>query len=208
MPGEVAVAWRKPVEASRQPREELMQHRSLHGLVGPGVGVLIIVGALCGSACDNSPTAPSQVDPGGTTAGTAVPTSTEVLLEAENGTGAGGVKQRSAASNSRTAWLRAGETRTMRFTIDTSGRYALTVRYSNDNGDTWPCEVVEVRIDDAVIGSFTAKDTGSNGFGWDVFEVSAPFDVDLAGGAHMVAVTPTGGDTFGIEIDVVRLVRQ
>jgi hypothetical protein len=173
-----------------------------------GVGVLIVVGACCGSACDKSSTAPSLIETGGASAGTAVPPSTEIVLEAENGTGAGGVRQRSTASNSGTVWLHAGETRTMRFTIDAPRRYALTVRYSNDNSDSWPCEVVEVRIDDAVIGSFTAKDTGSDGFGWNVFEVSAPFDVDLAGGAHTVAVTPTGGDTFGIEIDVVRLVRQ
>lgn len=128
----------------------------------------------------------------------------QILLEGEDGSGDGQVMLRSEASGQRTVWLHAGESRTLRFQLPAEARYRLSVRYSNDNFG--PLEAVDVGIDGVRAGQFAAQDTGDFGFGWNVFRWSDPFDpVTLSPGTHEVTIAVTGGDGFGVEIDVVKL---
>jgi len=113
---------------------------------------------------------------------------------------------RSAASGELTVLLHDGESQVLSFQLPAAARYSLTVRYSNDNYG--PLETVSVSVDDAIVGQFEAQDTGDYGLGWNVFESSGPIgSVDLQPGAHEVTVSVTGGDGYGVEIDVVTLDR-
>ena len=130
----------------------------------------------------------------------------DIQLEGETGSGEGVVQQRGAAANGKTIWLHAGETCTLNVSLAGPERYALSVRYSNDNFGA--SEVVTLKIDGQDAGQFTAEDTGDFGFGWNNF-VTAPLpSIDLAAGGHTITITPTGGDGFGVEIDYVKLDRQ
>ncbi len=129
------------------------------------------------------------------------------LLEAEAGTG-GRIMQRSAASGQRAVLLQAGQGVTLPVAPACCGaRYALRLRYSNDNFGS--SEAVTVRLDGAVVGSFTARDTGDFGFGWNQFVTSAelgPVEI-VQGAANTLRVEVTGGDGFGVEIDSIELRR-
>ncbi len=139
------------------------------------------------------------------TAGQCIGSGGAFALEGEDGTGDGEIKDnRGAASGGQTVWLRAGESRTLSFDLDGSALYEVAARYSNDNFG--PLETVEVSIDGASVGQFEAQDTGDWGFGWFVFEWSGPVgSIVLAPGPHEVAVLVSGGDGFGVEIDLVAL---
>jgi hypothetical protein len=129
------------------------------------------------------------------------------FLEAESGEG-GRVMTRSAASGQRTVLLQAGQATVIPAgPACCGGRYAITLRYSNDNFG--PPEVVTVRLDGAVVGSFTALDTGNFGFGWNQFVSSAEIvPVEIGPGAsNTLRVDVTGGDGFGVEIDSIGLRR-
>ena len=133
------------------------------------------------------------------------PSEPAIFLEGESGTGDGDVISRSAASGDQTVWLQAGESRTLSFRLDTGARYKLNVRYSNDNFG--PLETIAVSVDGTSLGQFVTQDTGDDGEGWNVFFWS---DIvgsrDLAPGDHEVVLFVSGGDGFGVEIDLVGLV--
>ncbi len=130
----------------------------------------------------------------------------QIVLEGEAGSGDGQVMPRSEASGQKTVWLHAGESRTLSFQLSAGARYSLSVRYSNDNFG--PLETVDVAVDGVNVGQFAAQDTGGFGLGWNVFESSGTIgSVDLQPGAHEVTVSVTGGDGYGVEIDVVTLDR-
>lgn len=129
------------------------------------------------------------------------------VLEAESGEG-GRVMTRSAASGQRTVLLQAGQAMVLPATpACCGGRYAITLRYSNDNFG--PSEVVTVRRDGGVVGSFTALDTGNFGFGWNQFVSSAEIGpVEIGPGAsNTLRIDVTGGDGLGVEIDSIGLRR-
>jgi hypothetical protein len=130
----------------------------------------------------------------------------EIALEAEEGSGDGDMKSRSEASGDRTVWLQHGESHTLTFQSLGSARYAIVVRYSNDNFG--PLETVGISVDGANIGQFSAQDTGDFGAGWKMFESSGPVGtVDLEPGTHELAIVVSGGDGYGVEIDMVTLER-
>jgi hypothetical protein len=131
----------------------------------------------------------------------------EVLLQAEGGTGNGQVMLRSAALNQRTVALQASESLTFSFQFSGEARYRVDVRYSNDNFG--PMEVVGIAIDGIQIGNFVALDTGDFGNGWNNFLWSGPTgSVNLSPGLHNIAITVSGGDGFGVEIDAIKLERE
>ena len=131
-----------------------------------------------------------------------------IALEAENGSGGGSNKPRSNASGQQTAWLHAGETRRLSFSIQVGARYTISVRYSNDQTAGSPSETVSVTVDGSGF-SYQAESTGvGDGNGWNVFKSANLGTIDLTSGGHTVEITPSGGDGFGIEIDVVVLQRQ
>lgn len=134
----------------------------------------------------------------------------KLVLEAERARGAGQVMQRKHASGERTVQLDAGERLILPFRLGGPGRYIVSVRYSNDNDDTKPTETIGVRLDGALLGKFRPKDTGSGGFGWDVFHKTAAVGkpMMLKAGAHKLKLTVTDGDGFGVEIDVATLTRR
>lgn len=130
----------------------------------------------------------------------------KVVVEGESGHGDGKVMERSKASGDKTVHLSAGEARALPFHVASRARYAISVRYSNDNDNSQPGEQVDVRIDGVGVGSFTAGDTGDFGSGWNVFRSSGTVgSVRLKPGAHKATLTVSGGDGFGVEIDLVRL---
>jgi hypothetical protein len=133
------------------------------------------------------------------------PTSVERSVEGEDGTGGEAIMPRSNASNEHTHWVRDGQTLTVPFeALPIGGLYRVTVHYSNDNHDLVPGETVEVRIGSHVIGSFEAVDTHIGdpwGVGWNIF-ASHTFDpVHLIYWNDSVAITVSGGDGEGVEID-------
>jgi hypothetical protein len=126
-----------------------------------------------------------------------------VLVEAEAGTGAGQVMQRSAASGQQTVWLHAGQTRTFPLAVTAAGSYALSLHYSNDNYG--PLETVAVNVDGAPVGQFQAQDTGDWGYGWNVCLWSGSLNpVALSAGTHTVTATVSGGDGYGVELDALQ----
>ena len=154
------------------------------------------------------PTAPRPPTPVPPTAPPpTVPPLPEIDLEGEFGVGSGQVKERSEASGARTILLQAGESRTLSFDLIAGARYRLNIRYSNDNANDLPSELVAVAVDGDLLGQFVPQDTGDDGFGWNVFAWSDIVGVvDLSPGHHEVVLSVTGGDGFGVEIDVVALV--
>jgi len=129
--------------------------------------------------------------------------STSLTLEAENGSGAGTIMQRSNASGKRTRLLKDGQSVNLAVSNAASGTYTITVRYSNDNFGK--LETVTVAIEGVRVGSFKAMDTGDGGKGCNVFVSNTINNVALSAGDHTVTKTVTGGDGFGVEIDVIYL---
>ncbi|MBN1287949.1 MAG: DUF11 domain-containing protein, partial [Anaerolineae bacterium] len=123
----------------------------------------------------------------------------------------GGDMPRSNAVNQHTLPVGTGESASATVSITEPGDYSVVVRYSNDNDDALPIEVVEVVIDGESVGSFTSKDTNQYpdcwGCGWNVFATSYAGSVDLAAGAHTMTLTVSGGDGYGIELDTVAFTR-
>lgn len=133
---------------------------------------------------------------------------TPIRLEGELGTGPGPNMSRSNASGGLTRWLHAGESLDLGFTYPATiaGNYSVAIRYSNDNSNSQPNELVTVKLDNNPIGSFTALDTGDGGFGWNTFEeFGLPGEFTLVPGVHSITVSPSGGDGFGVEVDFVEL---
>lgn len=127
-----------------------------------------------------------------------------LLLEAEMGGGNGRIIDRSNASNQKTVLLLTGESRMLTFQLSARACYALEVRYSNDNFG--PLETVEAQVDGALLGRFFAQDTGDRGHGWNNFVWDGSLGaLNLQPGAHEVTLTVSGGDGYGVEIDVVKL---
>jgi hypothetical protein len=125
-------------------------------------------------------------------------------LEGEAASGDGGKMGREHASGRETRWLHAGETASWSFTAPAAGRYGITAAYSNDNFGS--LEKVQFLLDGTPAGAFDAQDTGDIGAGWDVFLTTGSLAVvDVAEGTHTLAVQVSGGDGYGVEIDVVRL---
>ncbi|MBI2837269.1 MAG: hypothetical protein HYX75_03080 [Acidobacteria bacterium] len=135
--------------------------------------------------------------------------STEVrtmTVEAERGSGQGKIMWRSKASGKKTVLLNASEVRTMSFTLSSSGGFLFSIRYSNDNDNSAPCETVSIRVDGSPLGSFVAADTGDGGVGWNTFRTAGNIGSrSLAAGKHRIRISTSGGDLYGIEIDCARL---
>ena len=78
-----------------------------------------------------------------------------------------------------------------------------TVRYSND-GDS---DVVELKLDEFIVGRFTAVGFPQGGDRWNVFDntnvIGDP--VTLPSGQHTLKLLVVTGDTQGVEIDLVTL---
>ena len=80
------------------------------------------------------------------------------------------------------------------------------MRYSNDNLNAVPVETLTVHVDDVAVGQVEPDDTGDGGFGWNVFRWTAEIgQVELTSGRHTISVAVSGGDGYGVEIDVIRL---
>ncbi len=132
----------------------------------------------------------------------------QILLEAEAGSSPGPVMWRSNASNLRTVWLHAGQWLKLSFYIPVTSCFRLdTVCWSNDNLPFAPSESVDVLLDGNNIGRIIADNTGSlGGGGWNVFKCSDPIGIlNLQPGTHEITLTVSGGDGYGVEIDVVKL---
>jgi hypothetical protein len=62
-------------------------------------------------------------------------------------------------------------------------------------------------IDGRRAGTFTARDTGGGGAGWNEFvRTGALRSVGIAPGTHRLTIAVGGGDGRGVEVDWVRLV--
>jgi hypothetical protein len=132
----------------------------------------------------------------------------KIVLEAEQGNGAGRIMQRSRASGRETVQLSAGQRRTLDFQLGASGRHTISARYSNDNANDKPTETVTVRLDGRTIGRVKLADTGDSGFGWNVFRSTGTIaSVRLRAGTHVLVLVVNGGDGFGVEIDFLALAR-
>lgn len=146
-------------------------------------------------------TTPVAAEVAGTTS-----SSITILLEGEDGSGDGKIMPRSNASNQKTVWLHAGESRLLSFQLAASACYMLSVRYSNDGGS----DQVEVSMDGVSVGQFTTQHTrpsgGQPGSGWNNFFSIGPIgSVDLPPGPYNITVSVTQADFYGVEIDVVTL---
>jgi hypothetical protein len=83
------------------------------------------------------------------------------------------------------------------------------VRYSNDNRNDRPTEIVTLMLDGTSVGQFIAEDTGDGGFGWNVFATSSPMAfAGIEDGEHTLTLSVSGGDGYGIEVDAVRFSQQ
>jgi hypothetical protein len=145
----------------------------------------------------------------------------DITLEAEDGEfAAGRVMMRSNASSLRTLWLHGGESVTMRLNARDAGRYALVVRYSNDQAhscDAGPCQTVRVAVDGRPTAhAVRAQKSGTRGWGydWDSFLESPRFEIDLSPGLHRItlAVERASGDEgtpsrLSVELDCATLAR-
>jgi hypothetical protein len=130
----------------------------------------------------------------------------QLALESESvGIGDGVERSRTNASNDKTTWLQAGEQREFELVSEDAVTYAVGCRYSNDNFG--PLETIEVLFDGFSLGAFSANDTGNFGLGWNVFKPcpSLANIVVNPGTPHRLTVRVSGGDGWGVELDVVTL---
>jgi hypothetical protein len=130
-------------------------------------------------------------------------------FEWEHGSGDGRIMDRSNASNRKTVWLHPDEWRAVRFTTAAAGGANVRVRYSNDNAAGRPLELVTLTLGGDQVYSFRAQNTyagGPLGSGWNNFRWTdwSAF-VRLAPGQHQLKALVTGGDGYGVELDVVEL---
>ena len=131
----------------------------------------------------------------------------QIVLEAEAGSGAGQTISRSAASKQATALLLQGQVQALTFELPDPAQYSISVRYSNDNFG--PLENVSISVDGVALQTFIAQDTGDFGAGWNNFFTTSTFGpYDFQSGTHTVRVDVAGGDGFGVEIDLVQLDRS
>ena len=132
-----------------------------------------------------------------------------IVFEGEDADGDGTNMPRSEAFGGQTRWLHAGEEAvfTLRYDADSPAEYDVFVRYSNDNHDLLPSEIITLTLGGRAIGSFEALDTtgGSPGSGWNVFEQHSVGTVQLTDGEYELVVSVEGGDGFGVEIDQIQL---
>jgi hypothetical protein len=128
----------------------------------------------------------------------------QIVLEAENGTGDGGVMLRGAASGAETVLLHDGQSRTFSVQVSSVVDYAISVCYSNDNRNDMAGETLDVTVDGSSVGQFVAQDTGDGGLGWNVFACNSAGTAHLVPGAHTLAIHVSGGDGYGVELDVVK----
>jgi hypothetical protein len=127
-----------------------------------------------------------------------------VTLEAESAREAKGIENRDEAFGGFTVHLDE-DTLEIPLNVCANVRAGFSIRYSNDNYNDEPAESIQVDMDAQAIGQIVAKDTGGGGLGWNVFEESRAMPVDLTAGPHRVAITVTGGDGGGVEIDALRV---
>jgi hypothetical protein len=161
---------------------------------------IILIGGLSLISCGGG----GSSSGGGGAGGSCQGNDSQIILQAEDGTGAGQSKYRYNAFGQGTIWLHANETRTLTFTpcIKTSANFKLKVRYSNDNYG--PTETVTISLNGIPVGQFAASDTGNYGGGWDIFTDSILGTVSLQPNTkYTVTISVTGGDGYGIEIDCV-----
>lgn len=132
-----------------------------------------------------------------------------IILEGEHATGDGSVMYRSEASGDRTRWLHAGESASWIFDLATCNpttQHVLGARYSNDNYG--PLETVTLTVDGEIVGQFQAQDTGDGGLGWNVFvRADGIATIWLDPGPHTASASVSGGDGYGVEIDLVDVTR-
>ncbi len=161
----------------------------------PLCGVCLTAILAAGCARPVSPTAPMSPSPSSQVR--------EITLEAEAGTGDGDLHHRAHASGTMTIHLAPGQRRLWTVTaVPGAASYAILVTYSNDNpGES---EVLRVEVDNQLVGTFRAQDTGDDGAGWEIFVDDLAGSSALPGLAHTISVESSGGDGC-IEIDKVTL---
>jgi hypothetical protein len=128
------------------------------------------------------------------------------MLQAEDMAGPGETNTRAGADT----LLLNGQFAVLRFrTRAATAGYDVFARYSNDNLNDRSGERVRVNVDGDPAGSFSARDTGDGGFGWDEFVTTGYLgDAILSARTHHLRVDVTGGDGYGVEIDWIRLAPQ
>jgi hypothetical protein len=134
-----------------------------------------------------------------------------IRIEGESaGTGDGIIHARSNASGLAALSLQAGQSRIWSFAQPAGAQYTIQVRYSNDNLPLGPLEAVQVLLDGNTVAQFSAQDSGTTGggFDWNTFlETPTLGTAALIAGTHELEIKVTGGDGYGVEIDVVTLTR-
>lgn len=120
-------------------------------------------------------------------------------LEAENGNGGRADRPRSGASNKFTNWLCPTKGSTAFRMNLTESVDLIRIRYSNRNSG--PLESVQILVDKQSLCTFSAQDTDD----WNVFRwASCVLGEDIAQGPHTLRISASGGDGFGVEIDVIQ----
>jgi len=128
----------------------------------------------------------------------------EITQEGENGySGPGTPKDRSNASNNKTVYLlTTGGELNWSIPIEVAGEYEVVIRYSND--DTGALDDVSIRINGNYIDTFTSKDTGNDGHGWNIFTETSTINLGfLSTGTKTFSLKLDRQDGYGIEFDKI-----
>ena len=127
-----------------------------------------------------------------------------LVLEAEAGTG-GEKKHRSEASGGYAVTMFQGEVIIhdvqLEFTLCTI--QLESVRYSND-GDA---DLIQITLDNSVLGSFTTTAQSNWGHNWNVFLTEDGFtnQVSVETSSHTITIEARSTDEYGVEIDKITL---
>lgn len=127
-----------------------------------------------------------------------------ITLEAEDGSYNGSQMYRSAASGKATVLLAALQSVTNMFTTESSCFVAIhDVAYTNDGGS----DMVEVYIDDILIGSFRTISASNHGINWNVIRKTGMIGEkkQVNSGSHKLLLKAANTDTYGVELDKITL---
>ena len=126
-----------------------------------------------------------------------------VLYEGENANGSGVVMQRGSASQSETRYVtQAGQSMWWALEVTTNTLSDIVLQYSNDGG----ADELAVSMDGVEVGRIRTDSTGGWGYGWNVFEqVTVTNGFALSSGNHTLVVSVVTCDSYGVEVDYVRL---
>ena len=128
------------------------------------------------------------------------------VFEAEDQNDGDQIMMRSHASNERTVLLKLDKSYTTPISVPESAVYEIVVQYSNDNDNSKSGEHVVISLGGISLGSFDADDTGDGGFGWNNFVTSEAIVTErLASGSYGLTLTISGGDDYGLEVDMIEI---